>query len=224
MNKRIYSGSILKSLAFLLLLMGGVIPVNAHTINYDLEKAPFGNVLSYYLKLGIHHIVPSGLDHILFITGLCLLSNKVKPIIWQATAFTVAHCITLFLSMKNIIMAPAAIVEPIIALTILFVALENIFFTKLSAWRIGIVFMFGLIHGMGFASALNEIGLPRNHFIASLLSFNAGVEIGQLLIILLAFGLFIIPFGNKSWYRSRVVIPVSIGIACVALYWAIQRF
>ncbi|HMJ46226.1 MAG TPA: HupE/UreJ family protein, partial [Ferruginibacter sp.] len=114
--------------------------------------------------------------------------------------------------------------EPVIALTILFVALENIFITKLSPWRIGIVFMFGLIHGMGFASALNEVGLPRNNFIASLLSFNAGVELGQLIIILLVYGLLIGPLGKKAWYRKGVVIPASIGIACVALFWAIQRF
>jgi hypothetical protein len=196
---------------------------SAHTINYELEKAPLGNVLAYYLKLGIRHIVPEGFDHILFITGLCLLSNKIKPILWQATAFTIAHCITLFLSMKNIIMAPSAVVEPVIALTILFVSIENIFFNKLSPWRIALVFMFGLIHGMGFASALNEVGLPRNNFIPALLTFNVGVEVGQLIIILLLFGLVIIPFGKKSWYRNWIVVPVSVAIACTALFWTIQR-
>lgn len=219
-HKSIFS----KALPAFVLLMLFTMFASAHTINYDLEKAPLGNVILYYLKLGIRHIVPDGLDHILFITGLCLLSNKIKPIIWQATAFTVAHCITLFLSMKNIIVAPPAIVEPIIALTILFVALENILFNELKPWRIAVVFIFGLIHGMGFASALNEIGLPRNNFISSLLSFNVGVEIGQHIIIFLVYGLFLIPFGKKPWYRTMVVIPVSIAIACVALFWAIQRF
>src|SRR6266498_2840226 len=98
----------------------------AHTINYALDKAPAGDVVWFYLKLGFQHIIPQGLDHILFVAGLCLLSTKIKTILWQATAFTVAHSITLALSMKNIIVAPPAIVEPIIALSIMFVAIENI--------------------------------------------------------------------------------------------------
>ena len=151
--------------------------IYAHTINYALEKAPAGNVFLYYLKLGYMHILPYGFDHILFVTGLCLLSKKISAILWQATAFTVAHSITLALSMKNIIVAPSAVVEPIIALSILFVAVENLLIAKLSAWRILIVFMFGLIHGMGFASALNEIGLPPNKFFLSIFSFNVGVEL-----------------------------------------------
>lgn len=199
------------------------LPVMAHTINYAMEQAPANHVIAYYMKLGILHIIPEGFDHILFIAGLCLLSTKIKPILMQATAFTIAHCLTLFLSMKNIVMAPSAVVEPIIALSILFVALENIFFSELKPWRIAVVFMFGLVHGLGFASSLNEIGLPRNKFITSLLSFNGGVEIGQVVIILLMFALIIIPFGKKTWFRNRIAIPLSILIACVALYWAIVR-
>ena len=195
----------------------------AHTINYALEAAPTGNVIWYYLKLGYQHILPEGFDHILFVVGLCLLSNKIKVIFWQATAFTVAHSITLALSMKNIIVAPSAVVEPIIALSILFVAVENILVTELKPWRILIVFMFGLIHGLGFASALNEIGLPRNKFAISILSFNLGVELGQITIILLMFALIISRFGNKPWYRTRVVYPLSILIGLIAFYWTIER-
>ena len=195
----------------------------AHTINYALEKAPAGNVFWYYLKLGFTHILPEGFDHILFVCGLCLLSRKIKTILWQATAFTVAHSITLALSMKSIIVAPSAIVEPIIALSILFIAVENLLLTELKPWRIAIVFMFGLIHGMGFASALNEIGLPRNKFGLSILSFNVGVELGQITIILLMFGLIIIPLGKMKDYRKRVVFPLSILIGLIALYWTIQR-
>src|ERR1700760_692797 len=101
-------------------------PASAHTINYALESAPTQNVVWYYLQLGVRHIIPEGFDHILFVMSLCLLSTKIKTILWQATAFTVAHSITLALSMKNIIVAPSAVVEPIIALSILFVAVENI--------------------------------------------------------------------------------------------------
>jgi len=194
-----------------------------HTINYVLEKSPTGDVVAFYLKLGIQHIVPSGIDHILFITGLCLLNTKIKTILWQATAFTVAHSITLALSMKNIIVAPGAVVEPIISLSILFVAVENMLVGRLSPWRILIVFCFGLIHGMGFASSLNEIGLPRNKFYTSILSFNAGVEIGQIAVIMLVYLLLIGPFGKKEWYKHRVVYPLSVLIAAIACYWTIQR-
>ncbi len=195
----------------------------AHTINYALEKAPTGNVIWYYLKLGYRHIIPEGFDHILFVCGLCLLSNKIKVIFWQATAFTVAHSITLALSMKSIIVAPSAVVEPIIALSILFVAVENLLIKELKPWRILLVFMFGLIHGLGFASALNEIGLPRNKFGVSILSFNVGVELGQITVILLMFALIISRFGKKSWYRSRIVYPLSITIGLIALYWTVER-
>lgn len=195
----------------------------AHTINYQLEKAPTSHVFWYYLKLGVQHIVPYGTDHILFVTGLCLLNNKVKTMLWQATAFTVAHSITLALSMKNLIVAPPAVVEPIIALSILFIAIENILFYELKPWRIVIVFCFGLIHGMGFASALNEIGLPRNNFLLSIFSFNVGVELGQISVITTAFLLLILPFGKKVWYRTRIVYPLSAIIGLIALYWTIER-
>lgn len=195
----------------------------AHTINYALEKAPTGNVIWFYLKLGISHIVPQGTDHILFVVGLCLLSTKISTILWQATAFTVAHSITLALSMKNIIIAPSAVVEPIIALSILFVAVENILLNELKPWRVIVVFFFGLIHGLGFASALNEIGLPRNKFAISILSFNAGVEIGQIAVIISMFLLIIIPLGRKNGYRKFVVYPISACIALIAAYWTIRR-
>jgi hypothetical protein len=195
----------------------------AHTINYALEKAPTQHVVLYYLQLGFHHIIPEGFDHILFVIGLCLLSNKIKVILWQATAFTVAHSITLALSMKNLIVAPSAVVEPIIALSILFVAIENLLLTELKPWRIVLVFMFGLIHGMGFASSLNEIGLPRNKFLTSILSFNVGVELGQITIILAVFTLLVLPFGKRVDYRKWFVFPISIIIAIVAAYWTVQR-
>jgi hypothetical protein len=195
----------------------------AHTINYAMEKAPTGDVVWYYLKLGYNHIIPQGFDHILFVAGLCLLSTKIKVIIWQATAFTVAHSITLAMSMKNMIVAPSDIVEPIIALSILFVAIENLLLTELKPWRIVLVFMFGLIHGMGFASSLNEIGLPRNKFLTSILSFNVGVELGQISVIVAMFLLFVLPFRKKPNYRKLIVFPLSIIIGLLALYWTVER-
>jgi HupE / UreJ protein len=198
-------------------------PAFAHTVNYALEKAPASDVVWYYSKLGFQHIIPQGFDHILFVAGLCLLSTKLKTILWQATAFTAAHSITLALSMKNIIVAPPAVVEPIIALSILFVAIENLILVELKPWRILIVFLFGLIHGMGFASSLNEIGLPPNKFYTSILSFNIGVELGQVAVIAAMFLLVIIPLRKKTGYRKLVVYPLSLLIALVAAYWTIER-
>ena len=176
-----------------------------------------------YLKLGYHHILPLGADHILFVLSLFLLSPKLKPLLWQATAFTIAHSITLGLAMYHVISPPANIVEPLIALSILFVSLENIFSPRLKASRIGIVFLFGLVHGMGFAGALGKLGLPQNAYLLSLVMFNAGVELGQMTIILLAYFLLGKWFGNKPYYRRYIVIPLSIVIAIIAAIWTVQR-
>lgn len=208
----------------LALLLSGIPFISfGHTINYVLERAPVNDVVWFYFKMGVSHIVPLGYDHILFVISLCLLNTKMRTILWQATAFTVAHTITLALSMKGIVKLPAEVVEPLIALSIMFVAVENILLSELKAWRIAIVFLFGLVHGMGFASALNEIGLPRNKFFTSIFSFNVGVEIGQISIITLVFLLVIIPFGKKPWYKKRIVYPLSAVIALIAGYWTLQR-
>jgi hypothetical protein len=189
----------------------------------SLSKLSKTEVLGIYLQLGYKHILPLGLDHILFVLSLFLLNPKLKPILWQATAFTVAHTITLGLAMYGVIKPPTNIVEPVIALSIMYVALENIFSNKLRASRIGIVFLFGLIHGMGFASALTSLGLPKNAYLESLLMFNLGVELGQVTVILAAFFLLGLPFGKKPYYRKAIVIPLSIGIAIVAAYWTVER-
>lgn len=207
----------------LLLLLLSATSLWAHTINYALADAPTHNVVWYYLKLGFHHILPEGLDHILFVVGLCLISTRLKTILWQATAFTVAHTITLAMSMKGAIIAPPALVEPIIALSIMFVAIENLLISELKPWRIAVVFLFGLIHGMGFANSLNEIGLPPNKFYTSILAFNVGVELGQIAVIAAVFALIIIPLRNQVWYKKRVAYPLSILIALIAAYWTIQR-
>lgn len=207
-------------------MIGGVMIFSSsfsHNINYALKDAPTHDVIWFYTRLGIRHIIPEGFDHILFVVGLCLLSTKIKTILWQATAFTAAHSVTLALSMKSVLIAPSQLVEPIISLSIMFVALENIMIRELKPWRIVIVFGFGLIHGMGFASALNEIGLPPGKFFTSVLAFNLGVELGQIAVIVSVFTLIIRPFGNKPWYRKFVVVPLSACIACVAAYWTIIR-
>ena len=194
----------------------------AHDVE-GLSKLSKTEVAGIYLQLGFTHILPLGIDHILFVFSLFLLNPKLKPIMWQATAFTVAHTITLGLAIYGVIKPPTSIVEPVIALSIMYVALENIFSPRLKASRIGIVFLFGLIHGMGFASALTQLGLPQNAYFSSLIMFNLGVELGQISVILTAFLLLGLPFGNKPYYRKRIVIPLSIIIAAIAAYWAVER-
>jgi HupE / UreJ protein len=194
----------------------------AHDVE-GLSKLSKTEIAGIYLQLGFTHILPLGLDHILFVLSLFLLNPKLKPVLWQATAFTVAHTITLGLAMYKVIKPPANIVEPVIALSIMYVALENIFSSKLKASRIGVVFLFGLIHGMGFASVLTELGLPKNAYFSSLLMFNLGVELGQVTVIVAAFFLIGKIFSNKSYYRNRIVIPLSILIAAIAAYWMVER-
>jgi hypothetical protein len=189
----------------------------------DLNGLPADFVISMYLKLGFEHIIPLGLDHILFVVCLFFLSPKLKTVVLQATAFTVAHTITLGLAMYGVISAPTYIVEPIIALSIMFLAIENIISDQLKPTRIFVVFAFGLIHGLGFASALSELGLPEDKFLLSLLTFNVGVELGQITIILLLWFLIGKWFSAKPWYKKRIVIPVSIIIAGISFYWMIER-
>lgn len=196
--------------------------VSAHAI-VDMSQFSKTEVGLIYLKLGYEHIIPLGLDHILFVVSLFFLSSNIKTVIWQATAFTVAHSITLGLAMYGLVSPPTYIVEPVIALSIMFVAVENIISDKLRPSRILIVFAFGLIHGLGFASALTGLGLPEKQFLTSLLTFNLGVELGQMTIIFLAWILIGKWFSKKVWYRQRIVIPISSVIAVIALYWTIER-
>jgi hydrogenase/urease accessory protein HupE len=176
-----------------------------------------------YLKLGFTHIVPKGLDHMLFVLGIYLLSGRARSVLRQVTAFTVAHSITLGLSMYGVVAVSPRLVEPLIALSIAYVAIENIFLAELKSWRVALVFMFGLLHGMGFAGALKEIGLPRAEFATALLTFNVGVEAGQLAVIATAFLLVGWHCANRAWYRSRIVVPVSVLIACTSVYWTVER-
>lgn len=176
-----------------------------------------------YLALGFTHIVPHGLDHMLFVLGIFLFSRRLRTVLWQVSAFTVAHSLTLGLSIYGLIAAPPAIVEPLIAVSIAYIAIENLLLTELKPWRIALVFAFGLLHGMGFAGALSELGLPRADFLTALLTFNVGVEAGQLAVIGAAFLLVGWQCGHRAWYRDRIVVPASVLIGCMALYWTIER-
>ena len=198
-------------------------PASAHVIPYELDKMKSGDVFLKYLGLGYKHIIPLGFDHILFILCVFFLNTNIRQIILQASMFTVAHSVTLGLSAYGIINPSPAVVEPIIAISILLLALENIYSNKVRPWRMLMVFLFGLVHGMGFAGALSQIGLPRYAFTEALVSFNIGVELGQLSIILFMYFLVAKGFSGMTWYRKRIVVPASLGIASVAAYWTVQR-
>ncbi len=179
--------------------------------------------LAAYVPVGFDHILPRGTDHILFVLGLFFLSARLRPLLWQVTAFTLAHTVTLALGTLDVITLSPAIVEPLIALSIVFVAVENVFTRRLHRWRPMVVFGFGLLHGLGFASVLGKFGLPQDQFFAALLGFNIGVELGQLAVIAAAFLTVGLWFRNKYWYRGRIAIPASIVIALIGAYWFVER-
>ena len=179
----------------------------------------FGN----YIKIGFEHIVPKGLDHILFVLGLFFFSLQMRPLLWQISAFTLAHTVTLALATLGLVNLPATIVEPLIAASIVYVAVENIFHRRYNQWRTAIVFGFGLLHGLGFASVLGDIGLEPSRFLTGLIGFNIGVEIGQLSVIAAAFLLVASWAGRKPWYQSVIATPASVAIALVGAWWFIER-
>lgn len=207
----------------LAVLLLAAFPAAAHTINYTLDKMDDGEVFGKYLIAGFQHIIPLGLDHILFILCVFFLNTNLKKIILQASMFTLAHTITLGLSMYGIINPPGEIIEPIIALSIVFLAIENVYSDKVKPWRLMMVFIFGLVHGMGFAGALSDLGMPDYAFATALISFNVGVELGQMAIILTMYFLVSRRFSSMNWYRSKLVIPVCLVIAVIAGYWTIER-
>lgn len=182
-----------------------------------------GEIALRYLQLGFTHILPKGVDHILFVLGIFLLSTRLRSVLAQVTTFTIAHSITLGLTIYGLVSLSPRIVEPMIALSICYVAIENLFVSELKPWRLALVFGFGLLHGMGFAGVLREMGLPRSEFLTALITFNVGVELGQLAVISIAFVLISSWARKRPWYRERVVIPASALIALTGLYWTVQR-
>jgi len=192
---------------------------SSHTISPSIK------VIKDYIVQGFVHILPRGLDHILFVLALFLFAKSFSTLLWQVSAFTLAHTITLALGIYGIVQLPSSIVEPLIALSILYVAIENVYRAKsttVSHTRMPVIFAFGLLHGLGFASVLSDVGLPESQYALSLFSFNIGVELGQLSVIVIAFSC-LAPIMKKQWYQSTVVKALNIGIAITAAYWVIER-
>ena len=175
---------------------------------------------------GFEHIIPKGLDHIVFVLGLFFYSLRWRPLLWQVSAFTVAHTVTLALAATGTIPSPASIVEPLIALSIVWIGIENIFFRRedgsITWTRIAVVFGFGLLHGMGFALVFADAILGAN-FWTNLVGFNVGVELGQLSVIAVAFLLLGLPFGRQGWWRRGVAVPASVVVAAIGLFWFLER-
>lgn len=180
------------------------------------------SVFVSFLRSGFVHVLPEGLDHILFVLGLFLLSRSWKPVLTQVTAFTLAHSLTLALAAAGLVHVPSAVVEPIIALSIAFLALENLFAPRYTRWRLLVVFVFGAVHGLGFASGLAEKPIPAGSFLAALTGFNVGVEAAQLAVIGLAFAA-TCWLRDEAKYRRWIVIPASVLIALAGLWWAVER-
>ncbi|MEL6413713.1 MAG: HupE/UreJ family protein [Pseudomonadota bacterium] len=194
------------------------------TETIDFER-PALETLALYVKIGVRHILPGGLDHILFVLAMFFSTRHLKPLLIQVSAFTVAHTITLGMVAAGVFAPPASIVEPLIAATIALVAIENLFFKDMTRWRPLVVFGFGLIHGMGFAGFFGSLGLPDGQFWSALIGFNIGVEIGQLSVVALA-ALLLLPLRQRIsevLYRRAIVWPASGIIGCIGAYWAIER-
>lgn len=190
----------------------------------DFER-PLIETFGLYIKIGVLHILPTGVDHILFVLALFFTAAGWRALLIQISAFTVAHTATLMLAATSIISPPASIVEPLIALTIAFVAFENIVFKDMQRWRPLVVIIFGLIHGMGFAGFFGSLGLPQGQFWSALVSFNVGVEIGQLTVVALA-ALILWPIATriqKASYRAFIAVPACSFIGLIGAFWTYER-
>jgi hypothetical protein len=181
-----------------------------------------GETLRRFLALGVTHILPFGLDHVLFVAGLALLSPRLGPLLAQVTAFTLAHTLTLALSSYGVVSLPSRLVEPLIALSIVYVGVENAVSSRVRTSRVVLVFTFGLLHGLGFAGVLAEMGLPDRHHLLALLAFNVGVEIGQLAVIALVVGALAL-WALCGGDRRVPVRPASLAIAAIGLFWTVER-
>ena len=182
-----------------------------------------------YVTIGVGHILPGGVDHILFVLALLLGSTRLRSLVLQVTMFTLAHSVTLGMAAAGWLSLNSAWVEALIAISIAFVAVENLVPKLAPKSRLPVVFLFGLLHGLGFAGFFGQLRLPDNQFFAGLIGFNVGVEIGQIGFLLLALA---ITVRVRDWlgrtettdnYRHYVVVPASIAIALIGLVWTVER-
>ena len=179
-------------------------------------------VIPKFFVIGFNHILPHGLDHILFILGLFFLTKSFGPLLFQMTLFTLAHSLTLGLSLYGLVSVPMQMAEVVIALSIAFVAIENLFKDGLSRWRPWVVFGFGLVHGLGFAHSFESHLIANGDFLPALFSFNFGIEVGQIAVVAMAYGATAL-WGKRERYRETIARPASILLASSGIYWAVER-
>lgn len=180
-------------------------------------------VVPEYFAIGFTHILPYGADHMLFLLALFFLNRNFGDLLLQLTLFTLAHSLTLGLSLYGFVSAPDIVVEVAIALSITFVAVENLFRERrLSPWRPWIVFASGLIHGLGFAHSFGETPGGKGDFLVALFSFNMGIEVGQIVVVGIAYAL-VAAWWKRDFYRKAIARPASCLIAFSGIYWAVER-
>ncbi len=179
-------------------------------------------VIEKFVPAGVHHIL-IGPDHLLFLIGLLLLGGSIRQLLVVVTSFTVAHSITLSLAALNIVTPPARIIEPAIALSIVYVGADNLLASGGRDVRGWIAFTFGFIHGFGFANVLREMDLPRRALGWSLFSFNIGVEIGQLFVVVLVATAFTMLRQRSEWSRRHLAFAGSIVVIAAGTFWFVQR-
>lgn len=194
----------------------------AHIHHGGDDRRGMGEVASAYTMLGVEHIL-AGVDHLLFVISLLFLVGFNRRLLWTITAFTAAHSLTLALSALGWLVLRPPPVEASIALSIVLVAGEALHREQTLArrWPAMVAFLFGLVHGLGFAGALKEIGLPENHMLVALLTFNVGVEIGQLMNVLAAWALWRVASRWPLFVAART--PALYGIGALASFWAWSR-
>jgi hydrogenase/urease accessory protein HupE len=186
------------------------------------DKRGMGEIARAYLVLGVEHIL-SGFDHLMFVFALLFLVGFQRKLVWTITAFTLAHSLSLASAALGWVTLRSPPVEATIALSIVLVAAEALHERTTLARRLPamVAFLFGLVHGLGFAGALSEIGLPQHHLATALLTFNVGVEIGQLMTVVLAWLVWLMLRRWKFAARGRV--PLLYGMGSIAAYWSWLR-
>jgi hypothetical protein len=200
-------------------LRQGVIDANDPSIEIDVDGPTFFETIWDFLELGVEHIV-TGYDHLAFLMGLLIGTTTFISLVKVVTAFTAAHSVTLALATFNVVSMPPRLIESLIALSIAYVAIEN-FMGRNLVHRWKVTFLFGLVHGFGFSNVLREMELSPRNLAISLFSFNAGVEIGQLLFVAFVFPL--IYLAIRSRWKEHFLSATSLLIMSLGFYWFVQR-
>jgi AraC-like DNA-binding protein len=191
-------------------------------LNQKIERSTMQRFLEF-IVIGFDHVIPLGWDHILFIIGMALSTLMWRHLLLLVSTFTLAHTLTLGLAMLGLIEITPRIIEPLIAFSISYVAIENLFNSASLFRRSLVVFAFGLIHGLGFASMLKDFEMNDYNFMTTLIGFNVGVELAQIIIVITIFGGLLSLKNLKLNYRKVAIIPISILISLVGFWWGVER-